>query len=53
MALSGINEKRGPWSCEGLIPQYRGMSGWEWVEKGQWARGFPEGKLGRGLTFEM
>jgi hypothetical protein len=23
LALSGINERRGPWSCEGSMPQYR------------------------------
>jgi hypothetical protein len=43
MALSIINGRRGPWSCEGLMPQCRGMprpgsrSGWiaEWGrEKG-------------------
>jgi hypothetical protein len=34
MALSGINGRRGPWSCEGSMPQYRGIrelesrSGW-------------------------
>ena len=27
MALSGINGRRGPWSCEGLMPQCRGMPG--------------------------
>ena len=27
-ALSGINEKGGLWSCEGLMPQCRGMLGW-------------------------
>ena len=25
--LVGINGRRGPWSCEGLMPQYRGMPG--------------------------
>ena len=25
---SGINERRGPWSCEGSMLQYRGMLGW-------------------------
>jgi hypothetical protein len=25
MALLGINERRGPWSCEGLMPQCTGM----------------------------
>jgi len=33
MALSGINRKRRPWSCEGLFPQCSqgaelGMGGW-------------------------
>jgi len=26
-ALAGIGERKGPWSCEGLIPQCRGMVG--------------------------
>ncbi|MGZ7196519.1 hypothetical protein ACXWOC_10060, partial [Streptococcus pyogenes] len=26
-ALSGINDREGPWSCEGLMPQCRGMLG--------------------------
>jgi hypothetical protein len=25
--LVGINGRRGPWSCEDSIPQYRGMPG--------------------------
>jgi hypothetical protein len=28
-ALSGINGREGPWSCEDLMPQYRGMLGSE------------------------
>jgi hypothetical protein len=55
-----ISERRGPWSCEGYIPQYRGMpgpgsrSGWvgEQGERGR-DRGFSERKLGKGITFEM
>jgi hypothetical protein len=27
MAWSVINERRGPWSCEGSMSQYRGMPG--------------------------
>jgi hypothetical protein len=27
-ALSAINGRRGPWSCEGLMSQCRGMQGW-------------------------
>jgi len=27
MALSSINRRKGLWSCEGLIPQCRGMPG--------------------------
>jgi hypothetical protein len=46
--------------CEGSMPQYRGMpgpgsrSGWvvEQEERG-WDRGFSEGKLENGITFEM
>ena len=34
-ALSDINGRRGPWSCEGLISQCRGMLGqpakWKWI----------------------
>jgi hypothetical protein len=50
---------RVPWSCEGSMPQYRGMpgpgSGSGWVgEQGEGSgeRGFSEGKLGKGVTFE-
>ena len=66
MALSGINGRRGPWSCEGLIPQCREMPGWEgrsgWVKgeagigegEGVWNRVFPKGKTGKGdITFEV
>jgi hypothetical protein len=42
------------------MPQYRGMPGpgirSRWVEeKGEWGgnRGLSEGKLGKGITFEM
>ena len=46
----GISERGDPWSCEGSMPQYRGMpvqesrSGWvgEQGEEG-WDRGFSEG----------
>jgi hypothetical protein len=31
--LSGSNVRGGPWSCEGLMPQYRGMLGW-WGRSG-------------------
>ena len=56
--LRDINERRGPWSCEG--PQCRGMlgqgsrSGWvgEQGEEGG-DREFSEGKQGKGITFEM
>ena len=58
--LWDINERRGPWSCEGLMPQYRGMpgpgSGSGWVGKqgkGGRGRGPSEGKSGKGITFEM
>jgi hypothetical protein len=27
MTLSGINGRRGPWSYEGMMPQFRGMPG--------------------------
>ena len=60
MTVSGINGRRGPWSCEGSIPKYRGMpgpgSGRGWVgEQGEKGgdRGFLEGKPGKGIKFEM
>ena len=60
MALSDINVRRDPWSCDGYMSQYRGLpglgSGSGWVgDKGGWGRdrGFSEGKLGKGITFEM
>jgi hypothetical protein len=50
-----INERRGPWSCEGSIFQCRGIPGQgsrsEWVgEQGErgWDRGFQRGNEGRG-----
>ena len=58
--MSVINGRRGPWSCEGSIPQYRGMSGpgrgvcWVGEQvKGEKDRGFLEGKLGKEITFGM
>jgi hypothetical protein len=55
-----INGRRGLWSCESSEPQSREMpgqgSGSGWVgEQGQGGedRGFSEGKLGKGTTFEM
>jgi hypothetical protein len=55
-----INERKGPWSCEGCMPQYRGMPGpgsrSGWVgEQSEWGedRGFSEGKLGKVITLEM
>ena len=59
-ALLDLNERRGPWSFEGLMHQCRvgpgqgrrngevGVHG-----NGEWDRGVPEGKLGKGITFEM
>ena len=52
MAISG---RKGPWSCEDSMPQYRRMlgpgSGSGWVGGGH--RGFLERKLGKGIAFEM
>ena len=52
--------ERCPWSCEGYMPQCRGMpvpgSGSGWVgEQGEEGghRGFLEGKPGKVITFEM
>ena len=51
-----------PWSSEGSMPQYRGMSGsgssTGWVDEqvdggGDRGRRFSEGKPGKGRTFEM
>jgi hypothetical protein len=60
MAYLFINGRRALWSCEGSMPQYRGMPGPEsssgWViEQGEDGedREFLEGKLERGITFEM
>jgi hypothetical protein len=55
-----INGRRDPWSCEGSMPQYRGMpgpggrSGWVGEQgEGEGGRGVLERKLGKGITFEM
>jgi hypothetical protein len=58
-----INGRRGPWSCEGSMPQCRGMPGWggksgwgnTFIEAGggEWDRGLQEGGLGKGITFEI
>jgi hypothetical protein len=55
-----INGRRSPWFCEGSMLQYRGMSGpgsrSGWVGEqgeGKEYRGFSEGKLRKGITFEM
>jgi hypothetical protein len=62
MALSGINGRRGLWSCEDAMPQYRGMPGpgsrSRWVGEqgkrgGNGRRGLSEGKPEKGITFEM
>jgi hypothetical protein len=49
-----------PWSCEGSMPQYRGMPGpgslCVWVVEqgeGRGDRGFSGGKPGKGIAFEM
>ena len=62
MDLLDINGKRGPGSCEGSMPQCRGMPGQGMgvgglVSSG-WGDGigfffFLEGKPGKGVTFEM
>ena len=59
-------EREDLWSCEGSMSLCRGMPGqsvrWEWMggwyphrnrEIGEWDRRFVEGKLGKGLTFEV
>jgi hypothetical protein len=62
MAYSVINGRRGSWSCEGSMTQYKGMPGpgmgvvglgsMVGVEVGE-NREASEGKLGKGMTFEM
>jgi hypothetical protein len=57
-ALIGINVSRGPWSCEGSMPQCRGMpgqggrSGWgnTLIETGGggWDKGFRGGQTRKG-----
>jgi hypothetical protein len=58
IALWDINERRGPWFCEGLMPQCRGMPGQRSgnggvIEQGEWGwdRGFLEGKRGKGIKY--
>jgi hypothetical protein len=65
IALSSTNGRRGPWPCEGSMPQCRGMqrqggrSGWigesPYRSRGSGDRigGFQGGKLGQGITFEL
>jgi hypothetical protein len=56
-----INGRRGPWSCEGSMPQYRGVPGlgsWSgWVGKGRGGGGgdrrFLEGEPGKGIAFKV
>ena len=51
--------RRGPMSCEGSMPKYRGMPGLGMGVCGLSSRGegrgrrFLEGKLGKRITFEM
>ena len=55
--LVGHQWEECPWSCEGWMPQYREYQDqkWEWVYwgAGRGERGFSEGKLRKGITFEM
>jgi hypothetical protein len=67
MVFLDINGRRGPWSCEVLMPMCRGMPGWRsrsgWVgeqtlseKQGTgWGsdRVFPEWKQGKRVIFEM
>jgi hypothetical protein len=55
-----VNGRKGPWSCEGSMPQCRGMPGpgsrCEWVGEqavGGRDRGFSEGKPRKRTTFEI
>ena len=61
--LVGISGRSNPWSCEGSMPQCRRMPEREWLGwwgstlieagEGQWDRGFPEERPGKGITFDM
>jgi hypothetical protein len=57
--LSGLSGRGWTWSFGGLVPQRRGiLEGWGESGGGvhllaKWSRKFVEGKLGRGITFEM
>jgi hypothetical protein len=59
MAFLVINGRTDPRSCEGSVPQYRGMlsqeAGMGGLGNGDGGedRGFSEGKLGKGITFEI
>jgi hypothetical protein len=59
MALWDINERKGPWPCEGSMPQSRGMagqgSGSGWVSKqGEGdSMGRFRGEMRKGIKFEM
>ena len=50
-----IKGRRGPWSCEGSMPQCREMPGQEAGVGGLMSRGsgFLEGKPGKEITFEI
>jgi hypothetical protein len=50
--IVNINDRRGPWSCEGSMPQYRGMPGegsrCGWV--GEQVEGIFRGESSKGDT---
>jgi hypothetical protein len=54
-----INGRRGPWSCDDYIPQYRVMpgpgsrSGWVGEQGGRGYSGLLEQKLRKEIAFEM
>jgi hypothetical protein len=56
-ALVVIHGRRGPWSCESYMSQYRGLPrpgiGSWWVDERGRDRGSSEGKLGKMITFKM
>jgi hypothetical protein len=60
MVLLDINGRRGPWSCEGSIPNVGKCQNWEAEEVGGWVRregGMRYGdfgsKPGEGIIFEL
>ena len=52
MAFSGIKRRGVPWSCEGLMPQHRGMLG-QWGQSRHVGGRVPSWKWGEGLGWRI